>query len=177
MLEPLRIDDNSFNESAIADSNARLASLLKYLNEILVRMTLPPDEGTERIRLQLGKALSKEALQFSGSPAIFYALSSTLYHKIAPTMGELSRTLLIPLSTTTRLVDWWVNNGFAQRFSDPEDRRIVRVSLTDDGKKLHEVAERFIAANVRKCLVGLTPKEQLILLTLVRKAAQSLKQD
>lgn len=157
------------------DKASQLASFLKYLNEICTRLTSPPDEEVEYIRKQLAKALCKEVPAFSGSPGAFYNLSSTLYHKSNLTMGELSQALSVPLSTATRMVDWWTDNEFAQRYNDPEDRRIVRVSLTDTGKTLNELIEKSLSENVQQCLNCLTPEEQTILLTLIGKVAQGLK--
>jgi DNA-binding MarR family transcriptional regulator len=157
------------------DKASQLASFLKYLNEISAKLISPPDEEIEYIRKQLGKALSREVPAFSGTPGTFYNLSSTLYHNSNLTMGEFSQKLAVPLSTATRMLDWWVDNEFAQRLNDPEDRRVVRVSLTDTGKKLHELIEKSLSESVQQCLNCLTPEEQIILVNLIRKVAQGLK--
>jgi MarR family transcriptional regulator, organic hydroperoxide resistance regulator len=157
------------------DKASQLASFLKYLNEISAKLISPPDEEIEYIRKQLGKALSKEVPAFSGTPGTFYNLSSTLYHNSNLTMGEFSQKLAVPLSTATRMLDWWVDNEFAQRLNDPEDRRVVRVSLTDTGKRLHELIEKSLSESVQQCLNCLTPEEQIILVNLIRKVAQGLK--
>lgn len=157
------------------DKASHLTSFLKYLNEISAKLISPPDEEIEYIRTQLGKALSREVPAFSGTPGVFYNLSRTLYHNSNLTMGELSQALSVPLSTATRMVDWWVENEFAQRLNDPGDRRVVRVSLTDTGKRLHELIEKSLSENVQQCLNCLTSEEQTVLLTLIRKVAQGLK--
>jgi DNA-binding MarR family transcriptional regulator len=157
------------------DKASQLASFLKYLNEISAKLISPPDEEIEYIRKQLGKALSREVPAFSGTPGTFYNLSSTLYHNGNLTMGEFSQKLAVPLSTATRMLDWWVDNEFAQRLNDPEDRRVVRVSLTDTGKRLHELIEKSLSESVQQCLNCLTPEEQIILVNLIRKVAQGLK--
>jgi len=67
-------------------------------------------------------------------------------------MGELSRATSIPQSSSTRMVDWMVENGYVERFQDADDRRIVRIRLTDEGlelllaakAQLRELAARFI---------------------------------
>lgn len=157
------------------DKASQLAGFLKYLNEIISKLVSPTDEEIALMRDQLGKALSREIPNFSGSPGVFYNLSSTLYYSSNLTMGELSQALSVPLSTATRMIDWWVDNGFAQRINDPDDRRVVRVSLTDIGKKLHAVIERSLSENVQQCLNCLTSEEQTVLLTLISKVAQGLK--
>jgi DNA-binding PadR family transcriptional regulator len=42
-----------------------------------------------------------------------------------------------PFSTATRTTDWLLNNGYVQRLTDPNDRRlVVCVELTEAGKEL-----------------------------------------
>lgn len=52
------------------------------------------------------------------------------------TMTELSRTLAVTLPTMTAMVDRLMQNNLVCRGRDKSDRRIVRVRLTDDGKKM-----------------------------------------
>lgn len=157
------------------DKASQLAIFLKYINEISAKLISLPDEEIEYIRKQLGKALSREVPAFSGTPGAFINLSSTLYNNSNLTMGELSQNLAVPLSTATRMMDWWVDNEFAQRLNDPGDRRVVRVSLTDTGRRLHELLEKSLSEGVRQCLNCLTTEEQTVLLTLISKVAQGLK--
>jgi DNA-binding MarR family transcriptional regulator len=50
------------------------------------------------------------------------------------TMGELCDKLLLACSTATDLVDRMEKNGFLVRKRDPQDRRVIRLSITDKGK-------------------------------------------
>ena len=68
---------------------------------------------------------------------VFFTIGFVFSRQSRPlTMGDLSRILGVPFSTTTRTVDWLVNNSYMQRLPDPEDRRVVRVELTAAGKEL-----------------------------------------
>lgn len=49
-------------------------------------------------------------------------------------MSEIRHLLGIQKSNITPLVDKLVNDGLVERFIDLDDRRIVRISLTDKGK-------------------------------------------
>ncbi len=51
-------------------------------------------------------------------------------------MNELSRSLGLANSTMTRMVEHLVARGFVRRTEDEQDRRIVRVALTTEGRKL-----------------------------------------
>jgi DNA-binding MarR family transcriptional regulator len=104
-------------------------------------------------------------------PRVIY----NLYWESDITMGELSHTLSVPFSTTTRMVDWFVDNGYAQRLSDPKDRRVVRVALTESGRELYRTVERYMVQRLRQMLSPLTAEEQIVLLTLLEKIAGALR--
>jgi DNA-binding MarR family transcriptional regulator len=63
----------------------------------------------------------------------------------------------------------------ARRLSDPDDRRIVRVVLTDSGRRIHDIMEDFLGQHARMILACLTAKERIILLTLLGKVASTLE--
>jgi len=90
-------------------------------------------------------------------------------------MGELSKALSLPLSTTTRIVNIGVGLRFVQRQPDAEDGRIVRVSLTEDGRRFHKAIIDVQTQDAAKVLGCLTPEERGILLTLLRKVANSIE--
>lgn len=91
-------------------------------------------------------------------------------------MGELSQALSVPLYSATRAVDSLVAVGLVDRQSDPGDRRVVRVTLTEDGLRLHRAIEEHLARNIERVMACLTPGEQGILVDLLRKVAASLKE-
>ena len=72
-------------------------------------------------------------------------MGSILYRGTNLTTGELGRAPSLPLSTTNRIAILWVDNGYAQRISDPDDRRIVRVALTDSDRLLYVTIENHMA--------------------------------
>lgn len=90
------------------------------------------------------------------------------------TMGELSRDLNIPLSTATRTVDWFVENGYAQRFPDPQDRRIVRVGLTESGQEVYAAINQLFLERTEKLLSQLTPEERKTFIALLFKVFDGL---
>ena len=107
---------------------------------------------------------------------LFYRVSNSIYRKGNLTMGELSSALLVPLSTATRIVDWLVDNEYVQRLPDPEDRRIVRVALTNIGQEMHKTIENYIRQRVQQILSCLTLEERATLLNLVDKVVFTLKE-
>ena len=107
---------------------------------------------------------------------LFYRACNSIYPKGNMTMGELSNALSVPLSTATRIADWLVDNGYIQRLADSDDRRVVRVSLTDMGRELFKAIDRYIRDRMLQILSGLTAEERTILLTLVAKVVSGLKE-
>ena len=53
-------------------------------------------------------------------------------------MGDLAHTLGVALPSVTPLVDRLVERGLVARRGDPDDRRVVMVVITDEGRKLAE---------------------------------------
>jgi len=53
-----------------------------------------------------------------------------------PSTGELAERLGIRPATLTGLADRMERSGFVRRWTDAADRRVVRVSLTDEGAAL-----------------------------------------
>ena len=107
---------------------------------------------------------------------LFYRACSSIYPEGNITMGEFSNALVVPLSTATRVADWLVDNGYIQRLPDPDDRRVVRVSLTDMGRELFKAIDRYIRERMQQILSSLTNEERTTLLTLVSKVVSGLKE-
>ncbi len=69
------------------------------------------------------------------TPPQFVALQ-WLFEDGDMTIGELSNKMYLAFSTTTDLVDRMEKNVLVQRVKDPNDRRVVRIHLLDEGKRL-----------------------------------------
>ena len=106
---------------------------------------------------------------------LFYRISSNIYPNNDLTMGELSNALTVPLSTATRMVNWMVADGYIKRLPDPEDRRVVRVALTEKGLEMHNTIRSYIEERVGTILANLSTDEQMMLLQLIDKVISALK--
>lgn len=107
---------------------------------------------------------------------LFYRACDSIYPDGSSTMSEFSNALSVPLSTATRIADWLVDNGYIQRLPDSDDRRVVRVALTEAGRKLYEAIDRYIRQRIKQILSTLTNEEKSILLTLVSKVVVGLRE-
>ena len=75
------------------------------------------------------------------------------------TMGDLCEKLFLACSTATDLIDRMEKNGLLERSRDKQDRRVIRLSISEKGRSvISEVIEarrRYVASILEK----LTPEE------------------
>ncbi len=90
------------------------------------------------------------------------------------TMSELSTELNVPMSTATRIVDWLVQGDMVERVNDPNDRRVVRVGMSENGRALYETGMTYNRQRMEKLLISFSSDEQTQLLKLMNKLFDSL---
>ena len=140
------------------------------------RAGVPENIAILRKRI-LESNLGDQSGQFLNNFDLFHNIGLVFSSYDGPiTMGELSRDLNIPLSTATRTMDWLVENGYAQRLSDPQDRRVVRVGLTDAGQEIYATINQFFIERIEKLLGQLTPEERGTFISLLFKVLDTLEQ-
>lgn len=88
-----------------------------------------------------------------------YGLLSELADSGTLSMTELAAARRVALNTATSIVDRLVAAGLLERRSDPNDRRVVRIAMTEKGQRL--VAELRPARRrvIREMLDGLSDEE------------------
>lgn len=90
------------------------------------------------------------------------------------TMTETAQILGITVGTLTVSVDRLVKKGFVQRRRDDEDRRVVRISLTRDGKLAARMHGKFHKVLAKHILEPYNEQEQELLLSLVSEVDEYL---
>ena len=110
-----------------------------------------------QMRKQLG-GLEHGKLPDKVSTYQLHALFHMAQH--ADTMSELAEEMNITLPSATSLVDRLVKSGWVERQPDPNDRRIIRLAVTEAGRKvcMEMKAER---ARVYKFLLDAMPEDDL----------------
>jgi DNA-binding MarR family transcriptional regulator len=73
------------------------------------------------------------------------------------TMNDLARVSAVDRTTLTRTVDQLVAEGLAVRATPPEDRRQVRISLTETGVRTLDDGKRVFYATQHKAVEGIDP--------------------
>ena len=90
-------------------------------------------------------------------------------------MRELAEHLTVAVNSMTSIVDSIERKGLVRRLRSDEDRRVIRVELTDAGR---QIAQSLFEVNMRlfRTMLGaLTEDEQEIFLVLFRKIARAGK--
>ena len=92
------------------------------------------------------------------TPPQFVALQ-WLFEDGDMTIGELSNKMFLAFSTTTDLVDRMEKNELVQRVKDPNDRRVVRIHLLEEGKRLIDEVIKKRQAYLQEVLSEYTTEE------------------
>ncbi len=112
--------------------------------------------------------LSKSYLdQFNLSGAEFGIIRNL--EDTALTLSELSQRLLRVNSNTTAMIDHLEAKGLVKREPDPEDRRVIRVRLTETGIKLCQEVVPKQNRFIQELLEPLTDFETTALTALLEK--------
>lgn len=90
------------------------------------------------------------------------------------TMSALSTELNVPMSTATRIVDWLVRGDMVERIRDANDRRVVRVGMSNNGRELYKTVMVYNKQRIAKLLKDFSAEEQQQLLNLMSKLFDSL---
>jgi DNA-binding MarR family transcriptional regulator len=148
-----------------------IGDLMRYRRQAV--STLPDDIVWRKERLE--KLSQSDESKRIGDKDLFYRVGLIFARRSEPiTMGDLSKSLDVPLSTATRIVDKLVEHGFAQRIADVEDRRVVRISWTDEGREMFESVCAFWRGRIAQLTAPLTTEERSELIRLLRKAVGAL---
>ena len=156
------------HESTLSNELANLPDdFIKLYDE----MGSPSAEEVAEIRERAQLLVGDDGPGKIAGEMVFFKMNRLLCQEEMLTMGELSEKLKIETYTATRLVSWWVKKGFAERSGDPNDRRIVRVALTEKGRQFYEIMEDVIMRRVQRIIGRLSPEDQINFLSLVQKLA------
>jgi DNA-binding MarR family transcriptional regulator len=91
------------------------------------------------------------------------------------TMGELSSRLMVSNGNVTGLTDALVREGLVSRLPEPDDRRSLRIRLTQAGKRAFDAMTPPHEQWIDEMMAGLTRAEMAHLLELLGKLKASLR--
>jgi DNA-binding MarR family transcriptional regulator len=92
------------------------------------------------------------------------------------TMKDMSGFLCIKAPSVTYLMEDLVKKGYAKRWHDTEDRRLVKIVLTSKGKKNLDELYSHRASGLRKVLDQLGDEKRKVFLGLLENISEIYKQ-
>lgn len=92
------------------------------------------------------------------------------------TAGQLFESMMITSGTMTNRIDRLENRGFLRRSKDPDDGRLVLVTLTEDGLDRIDAALEDHAANELSLIEPLKESDRALLVDLLRSLHVALAQ-
>ncbi|PLS01338.1 MarR family winged helix-turn-helix transcriptional regulator [Neobacillus cucumis] len=108
------------------------------------------------------------------TPPQFVALQ-WLFEDGDMTIGELSNKMYLACSTTTDLVDRMEKNLLVERVKDPSDRRVVRIHLLEEGKRIIDEVIKKRQAYLDEILKNFSMDEILLLQSSLSKLHQEMR--
>jgi len=129
------------------------------------------DEFYNKTVFQKGSSSSTSDL----TPTLIKSLYAFQDANKAYPIGELGRNARVKSSTITDMVDRLERDGVAERFRDNGDRRIIKVRLTEKGKKIRGEFTQKRRKEFEALFAKLDEKEKKSLLHHLESAYQILK--
>lgn len=143
----------SDSNNLIATSD-ELYSLLIYLN----RKIFNHDDIIKRL-----------SIPSSHAKVIFYLI----YSKNA-SVSEIAKDLSISKSNMTPIIDKLIKEGFVERLPDPNDRRIIRIGITEKGYKFSTEQKELAKKNLREKISSLSSEDLVQIQNLTKKLNEIL---
>jgi len=92
------------------------------------------------------------------------------------TIGELSNRMFLAFSTTTDLIDRMESNHLVKRVRDDKDRRVVRIHLLEEGKRIIDEVIRKRQVYLNEVLTSFDDNEIILLEKYLKKLHESMKE-
>ncbi|MEH7504289.1 MarR family transcriptional regulator [Neobacillus drentensis] len=108
------------------------------------------------------------------TPPQFIALQ-WLFEDGDMTIGELSNKMFLACSTTTDLVDRMEKNLLVERVKNPNDRRVVRIHLLEEGKRIIDEVIKKRQVYLEEVLVDFSTEEIQLLQKSLTKLHQEMR--
>jgi MarR family 2-MHQ and catechol resistance regulon transcriptional repressor len=134
--------------------------------------TIPTGAETVLVLWKASRAVEARALEsitHSGLSATDFGILEALLHKGPLPVSVLGRKMLLTSGSITTAVDRLVRRGLVARRDDAGDRRVRRVHLTAEGRRVITPAFVRHAADLEQVVGVLSREERRTLVALLRK--------
>lgn len=138
-------------------------------------MAIPTGVHTWLVLWKAARAVetrARRSIDGAGLCASDFGVLEALLHKGPLPVNVLGRKVLLTSGSITTAVDRLARRGLVARHDDPDDRRVRRVSLTDEGRALITPVFDRHAADLEDVVSRLTADERTTLVALLRKVGK-----
>jgi len=97
-----------------------------------------------------------------------------LHRRPGASLSELAEMMEVEKATAGRMIDRLVANGWVERRTARNDRRVKRVYLTDDAERVHKRIWRVAEQTVDAALADLAARERRQLMSLLQRIKTTL---
>jgi DNA-binding MarR family transcriptional regulator len=110
------------------------------------------------------------------TPPQFIALQ-WLFEDGDMTIGDLSAKMFLACSTTTDLIDRMEKNNLVERIKDTNDRRVVRIHLLDEGKRIIDEVIKKRQHYLKEVLTNFSAEDIQVLQDHLKKLHHEMRKD
>jgi DNA-binding MarR family transcriptional regulator len=144
--------------------------MVSYINELMeIFQTLPQDM----------KKFTPDKTNIGNKFGITSVQLMTLHfikHSDNCKTSDIANFLSVSPPDSTRIVETLVKKGFVERIDDEKDRRIIRLRITRDGKKVFESIRQELALSFSKILEKINEQDAKALLRGMKALSNALKE-
>jgi len=97
-----------------------------------------------------------------------------LHRRPGASLSELADMMEVEKATAGRMIDRLVANGWVERRTARDDRRVKRVYLTADAERVHRRIWRIAEETVDAGLIDLSARERTLLMDLLQRIKSTL---
>jgi DNA-binding MarR family transcriptional regulator len=134
--------------------------------------------GINRVALLLQQAMERRMLAAGLDLTIEqWAVLLQIFQVREITHGELADRTFRHRTSLTRMIDTLVDKGYVQRTADPQDRRIVQLSLTSEGQSLMMILLPLAIDTLSVALDNVPPDQMQVLIGLLQHIERNLLKD
>lgn len=102
-----------------------------------------------------------------------YSVLQVLYQKGKQSVQQISKSVWLTSGSMTYVIDRLQEKGYLSRSDCKEDRRVVYVTITDEGKELMDVISPFLLDRISTMFQQTTEEEQQLLIDILHKITQN----
>jgi MarR family transcriptional regulator, 2-MHQ and catechol-resistance regulon repressor len=114
----------------------------------------------------------KHDISNNGMRTSDFEILEALYHKGRLTVREVSEAVLINTGSITYVIDKLEKKGLLERSNCKEDRRVVYIQITDEGKKLMDTIFPAHQHVIEELFEGISEEEKEIVVKVLKRVGK-----